>query len=481
MARPKFPDFVPPTKIHYVGGRPKELRLRKCKLVFEGLSGPEERVFDKPVISIGSMADNDIVLKDDTVSRFHCKIYQAEDSYIQTDLDSTNGTAINRVRIREAYLHPGCTVTAGQSELRFYALDERVQVVPSSRDRCCDIIGRSIQMRELFGIIEKIAPTGATVVIEGETGTGKEVVARAIHQLSQRGKGPFTVFDCGAVPANLIESELFGHEKGSFTGAMMTRQGLFEVAQRGTIFLDELGELEIDLQPKLLRVLEQREVRRVGSTKPIKIDVRVIAATNRNLAEEVQAGRFREDLFYRLSVVRLILPPLRDRVEDIPLLADHLLGKLSFNRDRDGAQRVGGVEKSAMDAMMGYRWPGNVRELINVIERACSFAEGQSVTLADLPEHISGTHRRAPVTGAPMGSGLAKDGSASSAAAALQDRPFKEAKEEWVSSFERDYVLSLLRKNNMNISHSAREADIDRKYFRKLMKKYGISVSSTQE
>ncbi len=336
MASGKFPDFIPPTKIHYVGGRPKELRLRKCKLVYEGPDGPVERVFDEPVINIGSHADNDIVLDDDTVSRFHCKIYQGEDSYILTDLDSTNGTAIHRVRIREAYLHPGCTVSAGQSELSFFALDERFKVVPSKRDRCGDLIGSTIQMRELFGIIEKIAPSGATVVIEGETGTGKEVVAQSIHQLSNRSRGPFTVFDCGAVPANLIESELFGHEKGSFTGASSTRQGLFEVAQRGTIFLDELGELDLDLQPKLLRVLEQREVRRVGSTKPLKIDVRVIAATNRNLAEEVKAGRFREDLFYRLSVVRLMLPALRERTEDIPLLCEHLLGKLTFNRSSDG-------------------------------------------------------------------------------------------------------------------------------------------------
>ncbi len=486
MARPKFPDFVPPTKIHYVGGRPKELRLRKCKLVYEGKNGQEERVFDKPVISIGSMAENDIVLQDDTVSRFHCKIYQGEDSYILTDLDSTNGTSINGVRIREAYLQPGCSVTAGQSELKFYALDERVQVVPSTRDRCGDIIGRSMQMRELFGIIEKIAPTGATVVIEGETGTGKEVVARSIHQLSQRAKGPFTVFDCGAVPANLIESELFGHEKGSFTGAVMTRQGLFEVAQRGTIFLDELGELELDLQPKLLRVLEQREVRRVGSTKPIKVDVRVIAATNRNLEKEVREGRFREDLFYRLSVVRLILPPLRDRVEDIPLLCDHLLAKLSFNRDREGNQRVNSVDKAVMDAMMTYRWPGNVRELINVIERACSFADSSSVTLADMPEHISGMHRSSSRSSFPAAVGLGRSsgssddetGPATAVPSALQDMPFKEAKEEWVSSFERDYILSLLRKNSMNISHAAREADIDRKYFRKLMKKYEISVSA---
>ena len=482
MPAKKFPDFVPPTKIHYVGGRPKELRLRKCKLVFGGAAGPEELTFDKPVVGIGSMADNDIVLADDTVSRYHCKIYQGEDSYILTDLDSTNGTAINRVRIREAYLHPGCTITVGQSELRFYALDERVQVVPSERDRCGDIIGRNVRVRELFGIIEKIAPTGATVVIEGETGTGKEVVARTIHQLSPRAKGPFTVFDCGAVPANLIESELFGHEKGSFTGAVMTRQGLFEVAQGGTILLDELGELDLDLQPKLLRVLEQREVRRVGSTRPIKVDVRVIAATNRNLEEEVRQGRFREDLFYRLSVVRLMLPPLRDRADDIPLLCEHLLSNLSFNRDPEGNPRVTGFSQAGLDALAAYRWPGNVRELINVIERACSFCDGRTLDVGDLPPHISGVERGAAPRRDHAAAADDDDTDLHTAVpAGLAELPFKDAKEEWVSTFERDYVLSLLRKNNMNISHAAREADIDRKYFRKLMKKYGITAAGDDD
>ena len=219
--------------------------------------------------------------------------------------------------------------------------------------------------------------------------------------------------------------------------------------------------------------MEQREVRRVGSTKPLKIDVRVIAATNRNLAEEVKAGRFREDLFYRLSVVRLMLPALRERTEDIPLLCEHLLGKLTFNRSSDGEQRVSGVDKAALNAMMSYRWPGNVRELINVIERACSFCEGSVITMADLPEHISGMHR--PSTASLPAVGIV--GMAAEDSSALQEMPFKEAKEEWVSSFERDYVLALLKKNKMNISHAAREADIDRKYFRKLMKKYDISAS----
>ncbi len=463
-----FPDFIPPTKIAYISGRPATLHLRKCKLVMERSDGTTaEYIFDQPSVAIGAMDDNDIVVDDDTVSRYHCKITQDDDAYIIQDLGSTNGTFVNRVRIREAFLKPGCMLTVGKTDIRFQSLDERVEIQPVNRDRFGRIVGTSVRMREIFGILEKIAPSGVTVVIEGETGTGKEVVARTIHEASRRADKPFVVFDCGAVPENLIESELFGHEKGSFTGAIMARQGLFENAQGGTIFLDELGELSLDLQPKLLRALEQREIRRVGSNKPIKIDVRVIAATNRNLAEEVKAGRFREDLFYRLSVVRLILPPLRERKEDLPHLTKHILARAPFNKDGEGNQRVKSISREGLDAMMNYQWPGNVRELVNVVERACAYCEGEYVGLEDLPENISGIGivRRRP---------SAEAATAREKVEKIADKPFKEAKEEWLSSFERDYIYNLLKRNSFNISHAAREADIDRKYFRKLMKKYGI-------
>src|SRR5690349_5305329 len=289
-------------------------------------------------------------------------IVQVDTGYVLVDLGSTNGTFVNKVRIKEAFLEPGCTIKVGDSRLRFGAGKEEVPIVPSRDNRCGSLIGGNARMREIYAIIEKIAPTGTTVVIEGETGTGKEVVAQTIHSLSPRARAELVVFDCGAVPPNLIESELFGHEKGSFTGAMMTRTGLFEQADGGTLFLDELGELPLDLQPKLLRALEQREVRRVGSSKPIKVDVRIIAATNRNLEDEVRAGRFRQDLFYRLSVVRLHLPALRERADDIPLLVRHFLRSQSYNRGADGTQRVTGVSPPAMDALTAYRWPGNVRE-----------------------------------------------------------------------------------------------------------------------
>jgi DNA-binding NtrC family response regulator len=467
----KFPDYVPPTKVHYDGVRPATIHLRRCKLSTHVGGRTREHVFDKAAINIGAMEDNDLVVSDDTVSRYHCRIVQEDTAYLLVDLGSTNGTFINRVRIKEAYLKPGCTIGLGGTELKFHANEEKVEIVPSRKERLGSMVGRHVKMRELYAVLEKIAPTSTTVVIEGETGTGKEVVAQTIHQLSPRTSGPIMVFDCGAVPDNLIESELFGHEKGSFTGAIMTRQGLFEMAHGGTLFLDELGELPLDLQPKLLRALEQREIRRVGGSKPIKVDVRIIAATNRNLEDEVRAGRFRQDLFYRLSVVRVFLPPLRERAEDIPLLIKHFLADAPYNKKPDGDHKVTGVARAAMDLLAAYRWPGNVRELVNTVERAVSFAEGELIEPRDLPETVRGEEVAPRRT----------TGLVPTAATPDADATFKDAKERWVSSFERDYILALLKKNKGNISHAAREADIDRKYFRKLMRKYNIEGGGDED
>ena len=479
-----FDDFVAPTKILYVGDTPATIHLRKCRLSLQGTTAaggsggaggrPREREFDQAEVAIGSQADNDFVLHDDTVSRHHCRIVQEDAAWVLVDLGSTNGSFVNRVRVREAFLQPGCTVHLGQVELRFQAADEEVEIVPSHKERLGAAVGRSRKMREVFSVVEKIAPTGTTVVIEGETGTGKEVIAQEIHRLSPRSKGPLMVLDCGAVPPNLIESELFGHEKGAFTGAVMTRQGLFELAHGGTLFLDELGELPLDLQPKLLRALESREIRRVGGTRSIRVDVRIIAATNRDLEQEVAGGRFREDLFYRLSVVRLRLPPLRERAEDLPLLVRLLLGRLPANQKpaqaAGGGQRIRDLTREAMELLAAYRWPGNVRELGNVLERAVSLADGEVLSARDLPEVVRGEPRlpgRAGATPPPIPIDAASDGT------------FKEAKERLLSSFERDYLVSLLKKTGGNISQAAREADIDRKYFRKLMKKYGVAGVDT--
>ncbi|HEX3759832.1 MAG TPA: sigma 54-interacting transcriptional regulator [Kofleriaceae bacterium] len=489
----KFPDFVPPTKVSYLDRGPT-LHVRRCMLQSVDHPG-QEWTFDREEIRIGSMEDNDVVLGDDTVSRYHCRITQEDNGYVLIDQRSTNGTFINKVRIREAFLKPGSIVSVGQSQLRFTAREEEVEIVPSPSDRCAGLIGGNPRMREIYSIIEKIAPTATTVVIDGETGTGKEVVAQAIHSLSPRSRNDLVVFDCGAVPPNLIESELFGHEKGSFTGAVMTRQGLFEQADGGTLFLDELGELPLDLQPKLLRALEQREVRRVGSAKAAKVDVRIIAATNRNLEDEVRAGRFRQDLFYRLSVVRLHLPALHDRMDDIPLLVQHFLEIGAFNR-KPNAPAVRGVSREALLALQAYPWPGNVRELVNVVERAVSFCDNDLIQLSDLPDYIRSAKppppreivpRRAATS--PMSRDSAPLVSMNPNAPApappeellAEGVTFKDAKERWVASFERDYILQLLRRNNGNISHAARAADIDRKYFRKLMKKYDIEAAGADD
>ncbi|MEE2785762.1 MAG: sigma 54-interacting transcriptional regulator [Myxococcota bacterium] len=464
----KFPSFVPPTQIAYRPDGATTLHLRKCRLAVEKDSKWEEKVFDQAVVTLGSQDDNDIVLNDETVSRNHCRIYQEGSAYVLQDLGSTNGTFINQVRIKEAFLKPGCTIELGQSRLQFQSFDEEVHINPSADDRFGDIIGASKDMRKIFGILEKIAPTDTTIVIEGETGTGKEVVANTIHKKSNRAEKPFIIFDCSAVPANLIESELFGHEKGSFTGAVMSRPGLFELAHGGTVFLDELGELSIELQPKLLRVLETREVRRVGGARTTKVNVRVIAATNRSLEEEVRAGRFREDLFYRLSVVRLFLPALRERREDITLLAKHFLANGRFNQGQNGQRRIQSLSKDVLEALRGYDWPGNVRELLNVIERACSFADTEIIELADLPRNVVETEHMQRLQ--TLGARITNQGKQT----IDELGTFKHAKEKWVASFERDYIVRLLERHNFNISHAARDAEIDRKYFRKLMKKYSI-------
>lgn len=454
------------TRVTQVYGGTPSIKLKKCKLaVRDDESRATEYVFDQQIIKIGSLAGNDLVLNADTVSREHCEILTEGDHYVVRDLDSTNGTYVNRVRIKEAYLAPGCTLGIGAVEVAFHTLEERIEFELSSRESVGHIVGRSLRMREIFGVIEKIAPTSTTVVLEGETGTGKEVAARTIHELSRRSKMPFVVVDCGAIPEHLIESELFGHEKGSFTGALASRQGLFEMANGGTIFLDEIGELRQELQPKLLRVLEQREIRRVGGNKPVKVDVRVIAATNRDLLEEVGANRFREDLYYRLSVVRLMLPPLRKRKEDIPLLVKHFLRTGQFNRTPEDRMHIRGVSRDALDSLMGYDWPGNIRELLNVIERACSLADSETIRSADLPEHISGLREARPR--------VEPDAETRRNEPPL-DLAFKEAKEEWLSEFESAYLQDLMQRHGGNITRAAKDASLDRKHLRRLLKKHDL-------
>jgi DNA-binding NtrC family response regulator len=318
-----------------------------------------------------------------------------------------------------------------------------------------NIIGHSAALQQVLELVRKAARSEANILILGESGTGKELIARAIHANSSRAAQPFVPVDCASLPENLLESELFGHEKGAFTGATTAKPGLMETVHRGTLFLDELGELPLGLQVKLLRALQERQIRHVGGTRQIDIDVRIVSATNRDLRALVAAGKFREDLFYRVNVIDIALPPLRERAGDIELLATHFLRKYGSS----GRATVKGFEPEATFALEAYGWPGNVRELQNVIERACALAEGEMITLAELPAHLR--------TPAPKqdGPGAADVG---------RNETLKEAKERWVGQLEAAYVADLLEHSGGNISEAARKAGVDRKTLHRLLNKHGI-------
>ncbi len=441
---------------------PATVNLRRCKLVvIKGAQRGTEFVVAGDVFRVGKAPENDLVLADETVSRVHFEIARDAKGYLVRDMKSTNGTFLDGAEVKEAYLRAGSVIGLGACELKFTPFEERIEILPSEKESLGEMVGKSAAMREIFGLVEKIAPTDATVLIEGETGTGKDMIARTLHQLSPRHANPFIVVDCGAVAGTLIESELFGHEKGSFTGAVAARQGAFELASGGTVFLDELGELSLDLQPKLLRVLEQRELRRVGGTKTIKVDLRVIAATRKDLRSEVEKGKFREDLYFRLNVVPITAPSLRERREDIPLLIDSMLAKLGTS-----TAGVSGVELSEQTraALMAHDWPGNVRELRNVIERALALGADPGMLVAPL-----GT--AGPAKGAALRDGLEFEPGMS----------FRDTKEKWNELFERRYLTWLITRADGNISKAARDADMDRKYLHKLLRKYGISVEGADD
>jgi len=316
----------------------------------------------------------------------------------------------------------------------------------ASRYGMTNIVGVSAAMQEVFRIVERVANSGATVLITGESGTGKELVARALHTQSARSAGPFVAINCGAIPSELLESELFGYEKGAFTGAHGSKKGLVEQADGGTLFLDEISELLPRLQVKLLRVLQEREVQRVGGDRAIKVDVRVIAATKGELTGGINAGEFRADLYYRLNVVSLRLPPLRERLDDILPLAHHFL------RKHEISGRITGLDTLAAQVLCTYRWPGNIRELENIVQRATLLAQGDQITVADLPPEM-------------------KDGAVGSEAAPVPiGKSFSEARDE----FERFYILECLRRHSGNVSRAAREAGLQRQNFYQKLHKYGI-------
>jgi DNA-binding NtrC family response regulator len=406
-------------------------------------------------VLVGKGEQNDLILPDDTVSRQHLEVVRARDGIVVRDLGSTNGVRIGGARVTEALVEPGAVVSLGEVDVVVRLEPDTVDIPPSEASSFGRALGTSLTMRRIFALLERIAPSMATVLITGETGTGKDVLAQAIHDESPRRDGPFEVFDCGAIAPHLVESELFGHERGAFTGAVATHAGVFERAAGGTLFLDEIGELPLDLQPKLLRVLEARELRRVGGSRTLTTDVRIVAATKRDLVKEVQAGRFREDLYFRLAVVPLEVPPLRHRPEDIPLLAQRIL------TDLPGTPQ--GLSDDDLQILLTHGWPGNVRELRNVLERAAFLNLGAG----------DGSFRLPNLRSASLpGEREEADAVQFDARASYRDTR---------AAFERKYVTWLLARHRGNISAAAREARMDRKHLSDLAKKHRDGSASAEE
>ncbi len=343
---------------------------------------------------------------------------------------------------------------------------------PSGRGRF-RLVGQSPAIRQIYAVVEKVASTPSTVLITGESGTGKELIARALHENSARESGPFIKINCAAIPKTLMESELFGYDKGAFTGAVGAKPGRFELAHGGTLFLDEIGEIPVEMQVKLLRVLQESEFERVGGIKTIKVDVRLVAATNRDLLAEVGAGSFREDLFYRLNVVPIHIPPLRERREDIPLLAEHFIAK--FN-DRLKKQ-IASIAPEAIERLIAYHWPGNIRELENLMERTMLFCEGPEIRVSDLPPEVVGAAHVSAVFPAPP------PPSAPAPAAAMPGldeagkavpESLKEAVRVETERVERELIQKALDATGGNVTQAARKLKISRKSLQTKMKELGL-------
>jgi transcriptional regulator with GAF, ATPase, and Fis domain len=402
--------------------------------VVDGIDRGMRVVSTSDELSIGTAEGNDLRLTDPSVSRHHCALHAIERGLELVDLRSRNGTFIGEVEVRDCYVRSGTQLRLGQTTVVVQFLESDVEQPIATGDRLGAILGGSPIMRRLYPLVEQCARSTATVLIVGETGTGKELIAEAIHDASGRA-GPFVVVDCSALSHDLAESELFGHERGAFTNADATRIGAFENADGGTVFLDEIGELPLALQPLLLRVLEARTIRRIGSNQQRAVDIRVVAASHRDLRGEVNEKRFRADLFYRLNVLRIVVPPLREREGDIALLAVHFWRV--FRTD---------VPPPALIAQLATQsWPGNIRELRNAVERAA--------LLGWTP-----TSRAPNVTPAP------------------ESGTYQQAKERAVWEWERVWVEQLVTANGGNLSRAARFAKMGRSHLRELTRRYGITI-----
>ena len=433
-------------------------RLELCVEREPGQTAPRSVVLDGEFFRIGSHPVNNLVLTDPLVSRFHCSLGRTATGFRITDSGSLNGTRVGGVRVRDADLPlPECRIELGDTVVRVRDLGAVSQATVSAMLSLGSLYGVSVPMRRLFELIKRVAKSGSDILIEGESGTGKELIATEVVRLGGRADKPLVIVDCGAVSPQLIESELFGHLRGSFTGATRDRAGAFEAADGGTVFLDEIGELPLDMQPKLLRALAAREVRRIGENKTRKVDVRVVAATNRQLDREVNSGRFREDLYYRLCVLTVRVPPLRERMDDLQLLVEHFLA------EREASDKMSLFTPEVLGQMQRHDWPGNVRELRNYVER--------KVVLEN--------HVEALGAGSPVPETRSEPPRAARAAAA--DLPFKEAKDQVIAEFERAYLSELLRWAGGNVSKAARKAQLDRMHLHRLFQRYGLRSAGSLE
>ena len=396
---------------------------------------------------IGSHPRCDLILDDPTVSRFHCEIHVDARRARVRDSGSRNGTIVDGVEVGDAFLRDRSQLQLGRSTVAVIYGHGASRVPMSERSQFGRLHGASSCLRAVFALLERASATDVTVLLEGETGTGKSVAARSVHDESRRAAGPMVILDCAAVPPNLLESELFGHERGAFTGAESSRGGVFEEADGGTLFLDEIGELPLELQSKLLGVLETREVRRVGANRSRSVDVRIIAATNRDLRAEVNAGRFRADLYYRLGVVTVTMPPLRSRPDDLGALAEHLLTSIGADAERIESL----LTEELLSQLRSASWPGNVRELRNYLELCLVFDEVL-----------------------PIDGGIVSPGN--NWAEIDLGQSLAEARSLAMSRFEKAYLQAMLDKHELRVSAAALDAGVDRTHFYRLLRRHRLKI-----
>ena len=392
---------------------------------------------------VGSHPSCDVILEDPTVSRFHCELIINDHQARVRDSGSRNGTLLDGVLVVEAYVRDGSILRIGTTVLRIDYAKETSRLAISDQTHFGRMVGTSLAMRNTYSLLERAANSSSTVLLTGETGTGKTVAARSIHEKSNRADKPFVVVDCGSLPESLINSELFGHEKGAFTGADSRRLGAFEEAHGGTLFLDEIGELPLSLQPKFLGVLESGAVRRLGKTGTQKVNVRLIAATHRDLRSDVNAGRFRSDLYYRLAVIQICLPALRERLNDLSVLAQATLHNLGATSEQIDSL----LSANVLEHLGQSSWPGNVRQLRNYLERCLVFED-----VLPIEEEENGNTNTRP----------------------RSDLPYAEAKKQALYQFERLYLTDVLAQHESKVSAAAAAAEIDRTYFYRLLRRHRL-------